>query len=53
MRRTFLVVLTIFFSSSGCAGSRSPSVKGIGSDRNDYKKSPCACGELIEQPNRV
>ncbi len=34
---------------SACGSSQN--MQDIGSGTNQYKKSPCACGPLIAQPN--
>ena len=51
-----LTLAAVLFSVAGLSGcaeltqAREPAPE-IGSDRNDLKASPCACGPAIPQPN--
>lgn len=43
-------VLLLALAACGSSGSNNRAGK-IGTDTDDYKKSPCACGPVIAVPN--
>lgn len=45
--RIGLVLVVVGALLAGCGGSKTAEPVGIGSDRNDYKQSPCACGPVL------
>jgi hypothetical protein len=49
-----IAVLTLSFLVAACGavgGGNKSNVKRTGSDTDDYRKSPCACGPAITTPN--
>lgn len=43
----FIIVLVFLFAGTVAGCSSSSDVQGIGSGTDQYKKSPCACGDVI------